>query len=87
MPNTKSAVRRMYNSARRHLVNRRTLSRIKPLEGSYRDLLGKGQKDAVQTAFRDVVSALDKAAKTGVIPRARADRKKSRLAVLLVPAK
>ena len=77
----------MHNSARRHLVNRRTLSRIKTLEGSYRDLLDKGQKDAVQTAFRDVVSALDKAAKTGVIPRARADRKKSRLAVLLVPAR
>ena len=77
----------MHNSARRHLVNRSALSRIKTLEVTYRDLLGKGQKDACQTAFRDVVSALDKAAKTGVIPRARADRKKSRLAVLLGAAK
>ena len=81
MPNTKSAERRVRNSARRQLINHRTLSRLKTLEGKYRDLLGKGDQSAVQTALRDVVSALDKAAKSGVIPKARADRKKSRLAL------
>lgn len=87
MPNTKSAERRVRNSARRQLINHRSLSRIKTLEGNYRSLLGKGDKAAVETALREVVSALDKAAKNGVIPKARADRKKSRLALVVKSAK
>ena len=33
-----------------------------------------------ETAYRDVASELDRAAKKGAIPKQRADRKKSRLA-------
>jgi len=81
MPNTKSAQRRVRNSERRRLINHSAISRVKSLENKYRALLGKGDTGAIQTAYRDVTSALDKAAKTGAIPKARADRKKSRLAL------
>ena len=89
MPNTKSAERRMRNSARRATHNRYVKTRLKTLERHYVEALQGGEKDASSKALREVSSALDKAAKTGVIHWAKAQRKKSRLAVRLaaVPAK
>jgi small subunit ribosomal protein S20 len=87
MPNTASAERRMRSSARRHLLNRSVKSRLHTLEQNYLDSLGAGPKDASATALRTVSSALDKAAKSGVIHRRTADRKKSRLALRLAHAK
>ena len=81
MPNNKSAERRMRNSARKHLQNRSTATRLHSLEKRYLQLVGAGKKDDAAKAFQAVSSALDKAAKTGVVPRARASRKKSRLAL------
>ena len=83
MPNTKSAERRMRNSARKQLHNRSTASRLHSLEKKYDASIAAGKKDAAKTAFQLVVSAWDKAAKTGAVPKARADRKKSRLALQL----
>ncbi|MEW6161578.1 MAG: 30S ribosomal protein S20 [Verrucomicrobiota bacterium] len=83
MPNTKSAERRMRNSARKHLQNKATKSRLKTLEKNYLGLLTDKKKDAATAAFRSISSALDKAAKSGVIHSATASRKKSRLAVRL----
>jgi len=87
MPNTKSAIRRMRNSARKHLQNRSVKSRLHTLERSYLDLLGAGKREDASKALQLVTSAFDKAAKSGVIHRATANRKKSRLAVRLVKAK
>ena len=42
MPNTKSAERRMRNSARKHLHNRSILSRLRKLEKNYRQLVATG---------------------------------------------
>jgi small subunit ribosomal protein S20 len=84
MPNTKSAERRIRNSARKALHNRSVTSRLKKLERKYSDLIAGGKKEEAAQAFRDVSSAFDKAAKTGTIPRATANRKKSRLAARLV---
>lgn len=39
------------------------------------------EKEDAAKALQGVVSALDKAAKTGTVPKARASRKKSRLAL------
>jgi small subunit ribosomal protein S20 len=83
MPNTKSAERRMRNSARKQLRNRSVTSRLKSLEKRYNAALKSGKKDEATTALRDAVSAFDKAVKAGVIPRATANRKKSRLTVRL----
>jgi small subunit ribosomal protein S20 len=81
MPNTTSAERRMRNSARKHLRNRSIKSRLHTLEKAYLQLLGAGQKDAASKALQQITSAFDKAAKGGVIHRATANRKKSRLAL------
>ncbi len=80
MPNTKSAERRSRNSARKNQRNRSVKSTLKTLESTYLGLLSSGKKDQATVTLRSVSSALDKAAKVGVIPRATANRKKSRLA-------
>ena len=87
MPNTKSAERRMRNSARKNLHNRSIKSRIHTLEKNYLELLSGGKKDDAAKALRTLSSAYDKAAKSGVLHRATADRKKSRLALRLAKAK
>jgi small subunit ribosomal protein S20 len=83
MPNTKSAERRMRNSARKSSQNRTVKSRLHNLEKKYAELLGAGKKEDASATYRQLSSVLDKAAKTGVIHRARANRSKSRLGVRL----
>lgn len=83
MPNTKSAERRARNSAKKHVGNQSVKSELKTLEKRYLGTLSAGNKDQALSSFRSVSSALDKAAKTGVIHRATANRKKSRLAIRL----
>ena len=63
MPNTKSAERRMRNSARRHLHNQSNKSRLKTLEKEYLALVAAGQKNEASAALRAVTAAFDKAAK------------------------
>ena len=87
MPNTKSAERRMRNSARKNLRNRSVKSNLHTLEKGYLELLATGKKDDAAKQLRALSSALDKAAKFGVVHRATADRKKSRLALRLARAK
>ncbi len=87
MPNTKSAERRMRNSARKRIHNRSIKTRLHSLEKSYLQVLGGGNKEEASKALRTITSAFDKAAKSGVIHRATADRKKSRLSLRLAQAK
>ncbi len=87
MPNTKSAERRMRNSAKKRTHNRGVKSRLHTLEKSYLALLGAGKRDDASKALQNISSAFDKAAKSGVIHRSTADRKKSRLALRLAHAK
>ena len=77
----------MRNSARKQSHNRSIKSRLHTLERSYLELLNSGKKDDAAKALRTMSSAFDKAAKSGVVPRATADRKKSRLALRFVRAK
>jgi small subunit ribosomal protein S20 len=87
MPNTKSAERRMRNSARKNLRNRSIKSRIHTLETGYLELLSAGKKEDAAKGLRVLSSAYDKASKAGVVHRATADRKKSRLALRLAKMK
>jgi small subunit ribosomal protein S20 len=79
MPNTKSAEKRVRGSARKAARNQAVKSRLKTLEKKYVALAASGKADEAAAALRNVASALAKAAKTGVIPKARASRKRSRL--------
>ena len=77
----------MRNSARKNLRNRSIKSRIHTIETSYLELLSAGKKDDAAKQLRTISSVYDKAAKSGVVHRATADRKKSRLALALAKAK
>lgn len=83
MPNTKSAERRVRNSARKQLRNQSAKSRLKTVEKKFLTLAAAGKKTEAQAAYRDAASALDKAAKNGVIHAGTASRKQSRLALRL----
>jgi small subunit ribosomal protein S20 len=87
MPNTKSAERRMRNSVRKKLHNRSIKSRLKTVERAYADALKTGKKEDATTAYRNLSSAFDKAAKSGVVHKTKANRKKSRLAARLAAIK
>ena len=87
MPNTKSAERRMRNSARKQAQNQSAKSRLKTLEKKFLASVSTGKKDESAAALRAVSSALDKAAKTGVIHPNNASRKKARLATRLAAFK
>jgi small subunit ribosomal protein S20 len=87
MPNTKSAERRMRNSARKQDRNRHVKTSLKSLEKRYDATVKAGKREDAAKAFSLVSSALDKAAKAGVIHRQKANRKKSRLAVRLAAVK
>ena len=69
----------MRGSRRKQVKNRTIKSRLKSLERRYADLLKAGKKDEANSTLREVASAFDKAAKSGVIHSATASRKKSRL--------
>ncbi len=87
MPNTKSAERRARNSARKNVRNRSVKTRLHSLERGYLQLLDSGKKEDATKAFQGISSAFDKAAKAGIVHRATADRKKSRLALRLAKLK
>lgn len=87
MPNTKSAERRMRNSARKNLRNRSMKSRLHTLERNYLENVAAGKKDDAAKQLQALSSAFDKAAKAAVVHRAAANRKKSRLAIRLAKAK
>jgi small subunit ribosomal protein S20 len=87
MPNTKSAERRMRSSVRKHLQNQGVKSRLKTLERKFLALVSEGKKDEAFATYRAVSSAFDKAAKTGVLHRNSASRKKSRLSTRLLHLK
>jgi small subunit ribosomal protein S20 len=87
MPNTKSAERRMRGNERKRLQNRSVASHLRKLEKGLRDSITEGKKADAVGNLPDVLSALDKAVKSGVITRATANRKKSRLTLAINRAK
>jgi small subunit ribosomal protein S20 len=78
MANTKSAAKRSRQSLVRANQNRSVRARLRGLQKRAR---GTDKPDAEQ--IRNLVAALDKAAKRGVIHRNAADRRKARLNKLL----
>lgn len=83
MPNTKSAERRTRNSERKRLRNRSVKSRLRKFEKSYLEAVASGKKEEATKNLQALTSALDKACKTGVLPKSTVSRKKSRMAVRL----
>ena len=85
MPNIKSAIKRMRSDAKKQEKNQTAISELKTLEKTLRSSL----QDAAKTKeyAERLVSRYDRAVTRGIIPRGRADRKKSRIAHLLASLK
>ena len=65
----------MRGSVRKQSRNQTVKSRLKTAERRFLDTVKAGKKEDAAAALRDASSSYDKAAKTGVIHRATADRK------------
>jgi small subunit ribosomal protein S20 len=83
MPQHKSNEKRMRTSKKENARNRAVKSALKTVTKKV-TTAAPAEADA---AYRAAASELDRAAKKGIIPRRRADRKKSRLALAVNRAK
>jgi small subunit ribosomal protein S20 len=83
MPNTKSAAKAARQSKRRAVRNQAVKSKVRTLEKKFLASVASGNADTADKAYRDVISAYGKAAKTGVLKRGTASRKQSRLRLKL----
>ena len=83
MAKTKSAAKQARASLRRRANNKSIKSRLHTLESNYVALIAEKKATEAGEAYRALTSALDKAAKTQVIHRNKADRTKSRMAARL----
>jgi ribosomal protein S20 len=79
MPQTKSAKKAMRSSARKQVFNKNRKWKIKNALKDFRQGIENGAKDMTQTLAK-AYSSLDKAVKSNLITRGKADRKKARLA-------
>jgi small subunit ribosomal protein S20 len=80
MPRTRSAAKQARASLRRQSNNKSIKSRLHTLEKKFLALITARKVAEASAALGALASALDKAAKTKVIHRNLAARKKSRLA-------
>ncbi len=79
MPNLPAAKKSMRKDRKRHEKNRAIESGLKTLIKKLNDLISQKKQPEAAAILREVISALDKAAKTGIIKKNTASRKKSRL--------
>lgn len=83
MANHKSAEKRARQSNRRKVVNTTRKGRVKTLEKRLLNAIGLKDVAAAKELYKSFVSFLDRAAKSSVVSRNHANRKKSRLATRL----
>ncbi|MCQ2402955.1 MAG: 30S ribosomal protein S20 [Lentisphaeria bacterium] len=75
-----SAAKHMRADARKRAFNRARKTKVHDAEKELNAAIAAGNKEAVVGLLSKCYSQLDKAAKTGVIHKNKADRKKARLA-------
>lgn len=81
MPNIQSAIKRMRSDAKKQARNQATLSELRTL--SKKLVQAASEPAKAKEIAASLVSRYDKAVSHGVIPRGRADRRKSRIALFL----
>lgn len=90
MPKTnvrKSAVKTQRNSEKARIRNKSCRNKLATMEKNFRAAAAGDDAAATLELYKAQCSALDKAAKVGIIHTNKANRKKSRLATLLKIAK
>jgi small subunit ribosomal protein S20 len=80
MANIKSQIKRNRQNEARNLRNKATRTQLKTYLKRFETAAESGDRDAAETAYRDVAKRLDKAATKGIIKANKAANKKSRLA-------
>ena len=78
MPNIKSAMKRMRSDAKKRAKNQAATSELHTLSRKLNQAVGEPAK--AKEIAAQLVSRYDRAVTRGVIPRGRADRRKSRIA-------
>ena len=79
MPNTKSAAKAMRVQERRRLRNQSVRSSTRTFVKKAESQIAAGETNPVADVVRDAISAIDRAARKGVIHPNNAARRKSRL--------
>ena len=79
MANIKSAIKRNKQNEKRRVRNRVYRGSARSFIKKARVAIETGDQTAAESAVRDAVSALDKAAQKGVLHKNNASRRKSRL--------
>ena len=87
MANTKCAAKSARQSVRRRVINAGVITGLKTEQKKFRAALAEGKPEVAREEFVKLTSALDKAAKRGIIHSNVADRRKGRLNKALVKAK
>jgi small subunit ribosomal protein S20 len=77
MPNIKSAMKRMRSDAKKRALNQAATSELKTLTKKLSQTTEPAKAKEVASLL---VSRYDRAVSRGIIPRGRADRRKSRIA-------
>ena len=80
MANHKSAEKRARQSVRRNKVNTTRKGRVKTVEKRILNALGLKDVNSAKELYKTFVSFIDRAAKSSVVSKNHANRKKSRLA-------
>jgi small subunit ribosomal protein S20 len=79
VPNTKSAIKQVRVQERRRLRNQSVRSATRTYVRKAQEAIQEGEANPVADVVRNAISALDRAAKKGVIHPNNAARRKSRL--------
>ncbi|MGN1222552.1 MAG: 30S ribosomal protein S20 [Christensenellales bacterium] len=82
MPNIKSAIKRVSVNETKQAQNRIQKSELNTYIKKFKNLCATDVEKA-KAEYSNVVSVIDSACTKGIITKANADRKKSRLAILL----
>lgn len=85
MPNIRSAAKRIRSDAKKSAKNMAVLSELKSLSKKLSQLASDPEKAGTTASI--LAARYDRAVTKGVIPRGRADRKKSRIALFLAKLK
>ena len=83
MAHNKSALKRIKQDEKKRARNRARKSAVATYEKKFLALVEAGKVEEASKALEVCFSAYDKAAKKGVIKKAKVDRKKSRLTLRL----
>lgn len=83
MANIQSAKKDVRRTRKRNLQNSQHRARLRTFDKRIRSLVEEGKVEDAQKAFRDYTRFLDRAGKRNLIHWKQADRKKSRIALLI----